>query len=66
MENMHDPIPELSSLSTALSELTKRVTAMADDANRDGRDALAIDLFEIERSLSGAQRRLVKLVGSPR
>ena len=66
MGTMHDPIPELSSLSTALSDLTKRVTAMADDANRDGQDALAIDLFEIERSLSGAQRRLQKLVGSRR
>ncbi len=58
---MVDPRPELSSVSTALDELTQRLSAMADAAAR-GDETLATELFEIERSLQGAQRRLAKLV----
>ena len=61
---MHDPIPELSSVATALAELSRRVTNLAEEANDDGKDALATDLFEIERGLKGAQRRLAKLVST--
>ncbi len=63
---MEDPRPELSSVSTALDELTKRLSAMA-DASAGGEEDLSVELFEIERSLRGAQRRLQKLVtGSSR
>ena len=61
---MHDPTPELSSLATALTDLSKRVTSLAEEANDAGKEALAIDLFEIERGLKGAQRRLAKLVAA--
>ena len=62
---MDDPRPELSSVSTALDELTKRLSAMA-DANAKGDQNLAVELFEIERSLRGAQRRLSRLVTGTR
>jgi hypothetical protein len=62
---MEDPRPELSSVSTALDELTKRLSAMA-DASAGGEEDLSVELFEIERSLRGAQRRLQKLVTNGR
>ena len=52
---------ELSSLGTALDELTKRITAMADDAATQKREDVARELFEIERALTGASRRLNKI-----
>ena len=58
---MDDPRPELSSVSTALDELTSRLSAMADAAVGAEED-ISVELFEIERSLRGAQRRLQKLV----
>lgn len=49
---------ELSSISSTLSELTRRVTALAEQA-RDEQDAdLAAELFSVERGLNGALRRL--------
>ena len=48
-------------MSTALDELTKRLSAMADAAVGEKQD-ISVELFEIERSLRGAQRRLQKLV----
>lgn len=53
--------PELSAVSTALGDLTRRLSTMA-DAAADGDDTLSTELFEIERSLQGAQRRLERLV----
>ena len=58
---MADPRPELSSVSTALDELTRRLSAMA-DASVGAEEDISVELFEIERSLRGAQRRLHKLV----
>ena len=52
---------QLASLSTALEELTKRVTATADDAKSEDED-LALDLYEVERSLRAAGRRLSTIV----
>ena len=62
---MEDPRPELSSVSTALDELTKRLSAMA-DASAGEKSDISVELFEIERSLRGAQRRLQKLVSGSR
>lgn len=59
--DMDDPRPELSSVSTALDELTRRLSAMA-DAAAGGDESLVTELFEIERSLQGARRRLARLV----
>lgn len=47
----------LSSLATSLDELTQQVTAAADAMDRDEGD-LAADLYEVERSLRTARRRL--------
>ena len=52
---------ELSSLATALDELSRRVTTLAEDLVGEKED-LATELFEVERSLNGARRRLRKVV----
>jgi hypothetical protein len=52
---------ELSSLATALDDLTKRVSALAEEVANEEQD-LAVELFEVERSLNGAKRRLRKVV----
>lgn len=54
---------ELSSITSTLSDVTRRVTALAEQA-RDGGDAdLAADLFSVERGLAGALRRLERAAG---
>ena len=52
----------LSSLSTALDELTARITALADDLAGAPREDVAADLYEIERHLNAATRRLHTLL----
>ena len=55
---MATPRAELSSLTSTLTELTQRVTALA-ERSRDGGDAdLAAALFNVERDLRAALRRL--------
>jgi hypothetical protein len=56
------PRAELSSLSTALEELSRRVTDVADRTSGSDLDWVATDLFEVERSLGEARRRLAKTV----
>jgi len=51
---------ELSSLSSTLDELTRRVTALAEGARDAGDEELAVELFAVERSLAGALRRLLR------
>ncbi|MBW3669518.1 MAG: hypothetical protein KY443_09945 [Actinobacteria bacterium] len=52
---------ELSSLATALDELTTRVTGIAEGLQRARRDDLASDLFAVEGLLDTARRRLGKV-----
>jgi hypothetical protein len=52
---------ELSSLATALDELTRRVTAHAEAAHAAKQDDTARELFAVERSLTTANRRLARL-----
>jgi hypothetical protein len=52
---------QLASLSTALDELTERVTTTADAVRADDEE-LALDLYEVERSLRAAGRRLGAVV----
>ncbi|CAN5157634.1 hypothetical protein BH24ACT1_BH24ACT1_00850 [soil metagenome] len=54
--------PELSSISTALGDLTSQVTSIAERMERTDREDLAKELFEAERALLGAGRRLSKVV----
>ncbi|HUQ39788.1 MAG TPA: hypothetical protein VM030_06500 [Acidimicrobiales bacterium] len=56
------PVAELSSVATALEELATRVSALADGLSGGRREGKAADLYEIERALAGAHRRLTKLV----
>ncbi|MDQ3757429.1 MAG: hypothetical protein M3394_06250 [Actinomycetota bacterium] len=59
-----DPAAELSSVSTALEELTRRVAAIAEVYQRAKREDLAADLFAVESLLDTARRRLAKVVAS--
>jgi hypothetical protein len=52
---------ELSSLSTALDELTRRVTVHAESANAAEDEEAARELFAVERALANANRRLARL-----
>jgi hypothetical protein len=54
--------PELSSISSALHSLTERITGMADSLRGSGRDDIVTALYEVERSLNTAQRRLDQVV----
>jgi len=51
---------ELSSLQTAIRELSERITAAADELVGTSDEGVAIDLYEVERSLRIAQRRITK------
>ena len=55
---------ELSSLTTALEDMTKRVTAMADAYASQRREDLANELYAVERQMRNAVRRLGKVVDS--
>jgi ElaB/YqjD/DUF883 family membrane-anchored ribosome-binding protein len=59
-------IAELSSVATALEELLRRVTAIADDIARSQQETLSSELYEVERTLSTAHRRLVRLIDASR
>ncbi len=56
-------VAQLSSLSTALDELTKRIAGIADDLQGAPREDVAADLYEVERNLQAASRRLRTLLG---
>lgn len=53
---------ELSSLATALDELTRRVTRIADDFMAARREDVGAELYAVERLLDTARRRLDKVV----
>lgn len=57
-----DARAELSSLSTMLDDVTSRLAAIAEAAAGD-EEPMGAELFEIERDLQSAARRLAKLVG---
>jgi hypothetical protein len=54
--------PELSSVATALSELTDRVGGLAERLADESRDDVATSLYEVERSMRSAARRLQTMV----
>jgi hypothetical protein len=53
---------ELSSVATALDDLTSRVAVIADRLNGTEQDQVAAELFEVERSMRAAQRRLARVL----
>jgi hypothetical protein len=52
------PAPELSSITTALGDITRRVTAIAERSQGSELDWLSSTLFDVERALIDATRRL--------
>jgi hypothetical protein len=52
----------MASVVTALAELTARVTAVADRYAGTPAEDIATDLYEVERSLRAASRRLSRTV----
>jgi len=59
-------VPELSSITSTLEQLLARVGGMAEAARRDKEEEVARELFEVERSLSSAQRRLGRMLDRSR
>ena len=59
---MQPDAAQLSSAVTALAELTKRVCDLADRYADGPREEVAAELYEVERSLRAAGRRLERLV----
>jgi len=53
---------ELSSVSTSLDELVGRISRIADALSGDERDVVGPDLFEVERALRSARRRVSRIV----
>jgi hypothetical protein len=51
-------------MATALEDVIRRVTAIADQYRQAKRDDLAAELYEVERALSTATRRLVRVTGA--
>ena len=59
---MSDDRAQLASVATALDELTARITRLAEEMNGAHDEQAADELFEIERTLQQAARRLDRLV----
>jgi hypothetical protein len=57
---------ELSSASTVLDELIARITAIGEGLSGAEREALSSELWEVERALGSAQRRLTRVVDASR
>ena len=53
-----DPSARLEAASTTLEELRQRITAAADTRLSGGDESGAAELYEVERSLGQAARRL--------
>lgn len=52
---------QLSSISSALEELTSRIGAVAERYDGTARADVASDLYDVERALRAATRRLAKV-----
>ena len=57
------PDAELSSLSSSLDDIRKRVVALAEAKEQNGQGDAAHELYEVERSLNQAIRRMTKMLG---
>lgn len=56
---------QLTTIATGLDELIQRITELADVSQRGSDEQLATELYEIERQLQQAARRLGRLVREP-
>jgi hypothetical protein len=57
---------ELSAIATSIDELLRRVSGIADQVSREHEETLSTELYEVERSLGIARRRLTRLIESSR
>ena len=57
---------ELSSVATRLHELVSRVSDIADRLAADEKDEVGPELFEVERTLRTAERRLNRVLDAGR
>lgn len=55
---MPTPEPELSAIATNLDEMRRRIEAIARELDREPTDRVAAELYETERALRAASRRL--------
>jgi hypothetical protein len=62
MRPMSEQAGQLSSVRTSLDELTKRIIDVADGFRGTERDDVAGDLYEVERALLAAARKLDSVV----
>ena len=63
---MTDQRANLLSAATTLDDLLARVTAAAEHLDEQGQDGIAADLFEVERALRNANRRLARVLAALR
>jgi hypothetical protein len=56
--------PELSSINTALAQLLARISGLAESLAQERREDAANALYEVERQIASAQRRLENVVDS--
>ncbi len=61
---MASDMAELSSLSSMIRDLVERVTEVARRHEGTDREDVAFELYEVERGLRGATRRLDRLTRS--
>ncbi|MDP1794439.1 MAG: hypothetical protein Q8K63_09920 [Acidimicrobiales bacterium] len=54
---------ELSSLTSMLDDVRRRVVALAEAKESGGQGDAAHELYEVERSLNQAIRRMTKMLG---
>jgi hypothetical protein len=59
---MSSTAAELSSVATALDELSRRVTAIADAYGAAERDDVANELYRVEQALVTARRSVARVV----
>ncbi len=55
-------LPELDSSATTIEDLVQRISALAEKHEKEGDETVAADLYEVERSLRAAGRRLGALL----
>jgi hypothetical protein len=55
---------ELSSVATSLDELQGRISRIAEGLSSEERQVVGPDLFEVERALRSARRRVSRIVDS--
>lgn len=59
LDDVTNPAPRLSALHTDLDSLRERIATLARELDHEPTDRAAVDLYETERALVAASRRLM-------